>query len=270
MRFKNITTCFLFLLLILLLDLKVKAGQEFDFDKINKIADFMQINQSFADDGRYFCGPVAASNYLMWLGKKGYNSLIEGQTQAEIIKKLAIDMNTNNEGTSTYDFCHGLQKYFKDHNVSFKKIYYQGWRNAGEFSSGNQHPSKDVIISALKNDNPVWINVGWYNKKIIDNKVFYERYNGHWMAVVGYGYDGTKRNQDYIILHDSAKRAGTTFQNDFVKMELLSKGELKSAEGKNYKNLPCSAKNYFKLTDGLHLHKNADTGIMDGLIVLEL
>lgn len=246
--------------------------------RINSIPDFLQTDTSaeFPLKGEMFCAPVSVSNSFVWLSKNGFEKLMDctgenKKNQIEMIKILSSKnyMNTSIKmGTGTPGLMEGIKKYLKDSGYNYKRLQYQGWRShPKEFKTGVQIPKLNWIKQGVIGKGGVWANVGWYRYNNFKNE--YTRIGGHWVTIVGYGIDETGNiNPGILIIHDSALRAGNQFANEYVVVKQIKSGRL--VGDKRYKRLPRSAKGYYILTGGMHIHRKADAAILDGVIVLEM
>ena len=86
------------------------------------------------------------------------------------------------------------------------------------------------------------------------------------MTLVGYGHDGQKPNDQYLIVHDPSSKDGKELHNCHVRLEKIGGGTL---DGKK-KGLPRSAAGYYKLGGELKIHSKADFAVLDGALALEM
>ncbi len=243
-------------------------------DKVDSTPDLLQTDPegNLPGGGRQYCAPVAVSNSLIWLGENGYKNLVprgmsRKKAQIEIARILGSKdcMNTNLEGgTGVSGVLRGVERYLNQHGYAYRRLEYQGWRrHPRKYSTRVEVPDLEWLKTGLAGDSGVWLNVGWYK---YDNQTDeYCRIGGHWVTLVGYGVDekGIK-NAATLILHDPAPRAGRSFSDEYVRTEKIKSGTL---TGEKWK-LARSAAGYYKLTDGMHVRKQADFGILDGVVVL--
>jgi hypothetical protein len=248
--------------------------------RASDVGDFKQTNPraQFAEGGKDFCAPTCLSDYLMWLGKNGYPSLLpaganDEEVQIALIKKLASSdyMGTDpNSGTSPQQIMVGLKKYITDNGYVIKSLSYQGFRPASkEFFTGLSTPSLSWLKAGSIAPKCCWLNIGWYNWD--EDSDTYTRTGGHWMALVGYGSNAKKQiNPSTIIVHDPIPRFGPEKTNIYIDLQKLNSGTLTG----NYKGLPRTADGFYwyeSYTDGAKLREfKTYYGIIDGGIVLEL
>jgi len=222
---------------------------------INQIPDFTQtdINEKQYGYGKQLCGPVAASNSIVWLydQKLGQEALIK--------KLLSKDyMNTSlKNGTGTSGMLRGIDKVSTELFGEVRLLEYQGWRkHPSKYSNGVKVPSIKWIKEGINSDSTVLINVGWYKQNGVDT---YKRVGGHWVTLAGY-------TSDSLIFHDPAPRAGSSFSNEYVRVSVIRNGTLTG----NKKGLPRSAKGYIQLGQGMHIKGSADFAFIDGAIKLKI
>lgn len=234
--------------------------------KVMETPDYYQLDDAyggFTDGGAVFCGPTTASNSLMWLAKNGYPDLTDGYTdekyaQFKMIETLGSDgyMGLGSGGVGPNGICYGVNKYFNAKGVEYKSMKYQGWRSvSSSYYTGVTTPSMEWFKRGLMGTGSVWLNFGWYTYSSSSNT--YTRNGGHWMTLVGFGWDGTSEVPNCLIVHDPW--TGNTF-NNYRDMTKITSGTLSG----NYTGLPKSASGYYKYWTG------SKYGIIDGVIVLTI
>jgi hypothetical protein len=203
---------------------------------INEIPDFTQtdVRGENNGNGQQYCAPVAVSNSLMWLSQK--------QTgQLQLIEKLASSqyMNTRlKNGTGTTGVLNGVNKIAVELFGGYASLEYQGWRkHPGRYSTGVRVPKLDWLARGISKKSAVWLNVGWY--RFDHDKNEYRRFGGHWVALVAV-------ENNMLLLHDPAPRAGQSFSNDYVRITEIRDGILVG----NKSGLPTSAKGYSRWGGG--------------------
>ena len=238
------------LLVSVIIPLPLKAAANTAF--INQIPDFTQsqITGWQHRNGSQYCGPVAVSNSLYWLaGMKG--------SQTSLIKQLASPryMNTDvRRGTGTTQMLNGIDAMATDLFGGYQSLEYQGWKmHPFRFSTGVKVPDFNWITQELSANTAVWLNVGWYEYDRERNLYF--RVGGHWVTLVGY-------QDNLLILHDPAPRAGQSFANEYVQTSIIRSGALAG----RLAGLPRSANGYLLLGNGMHIKSIADVAIVDGAI----
>ncbi|MBN1590192.1 MAG: tandem-95 repeat protein [Pirellulales bacterium] len=265
------------LVVALLLGTHHVRADDYYLDKVWNTPDYTQTDMAyggFPDEygvqhGGYFCGPTAGSNSLMWLADHGYSNLASDsgdrkRDQHDLIADIAQPdyMNayeTNGVGI-TY-FCRGFKNWIHDHGYDYERLLFQGYCQCdAEYYAGTDHPDLDWGREAISQERGVAIlNIGWFTYDAATDN--YEEIGGHYMTLAGYGHDGTDYNPDYLIVHDPAPRAGTTFANNYTLPVMIESGTLNG-----YRN----AAGYYKLTDGIVIKEPAVFCILRGIIVLEM
>jgi len=228
-------------------------------EKIYAVPDYSQTDTVYGGipGGENYCGPVSVSNSLMWLDDNGFDNLAPNtddrkKDQFDMIINLGFNyMNTDDDGTGVDELMAGAKKYLSDSGYNNFQLQYQGWRyNSSEFATGIDIPNLEWIKNGTEDTTgSVWLNI--YD----ENTDEYNRTGGHWVTLVGYGYNG---NPDYLILHDPS----TCFANDFVLPVQIINGNLTG----NYKGLPRSATGFYEM-DNMRSDKLA---ILDGAVILKM
>lgn len=241
--------------------------------KINSTPDYTQTDATyggFADGGVNYCAPVAVSNSLMWLANNGFPALSPHTADPKHDQFVVADDLGRNymdaiDGTSASQLCNGLDQYLTDKGYTSHQIAYQGWRYTdSEYDSGIDVPDIASLKAGIEGIAGVWLNIGWYDYNAATDT--YTRFNGHWITLLGYGHDGTGDNPDYLIAHDPAPRAGTTFANEYIEAIELTSGTLSGS----YSGLPRSAVGFYELAGGIHVRSDADAALLDGVVILTM
>lgn len=222
------------------------------------IPDFTQTNvkgRAFGN-GQQFCAPAAVSNSLVWLNDRPVD-------QKQLVTLLASDryMDTDLKiGTGTSELLRGVDRYVNEQFGGYRTLLYQGWRrHPSKHSTNSRVPTLSFIARGAAERSAAWINVGWYKVKAATRE--YERIGGHWVTLVGHDL-----SKDQLILNDPAPRAGLTRSSEYVTFRTLTGGRLTGKKS----GLPTDASGYLQLGRGMHLHRRADTAIIDGVVLLEL
>lgn len=234
--------------------------------KVNETPDYYQLDNAyggFHNGGAVFCGPTTASNSLMWLSDNGYPELAgnyndDKYAQFKMIETLGSDsyMGLGSGGVGPNGICYGVNKYIKAKGLNYKSMKYQGWRSvASAYYTGTKTPSMEWLKEGLMGTGSVWLNYGWYNYS--NNTNTYNRNGGHWMTLVGFGWDGNSKEPNCLIVHDPW--TGNTF-NNYRKMSKITSGKLAG----DYTGLPRNASGYYKYWTG------SKYGIIDGVVVLKM
>jgi len=242
--------------------------------RLRQTPDLTQTDPALAlpGGGESHCAPVAVSNALMWLVSQGFDRLAPaGDSPAE--RQIALTrllsthrfLGTNEQnGTGARSLLRGLHRYLEQTGHAYKRLRYQGWRaHSPRFATGVKTPEMSFIHEGLRDRSITLVNVGWY--KPSKDLRFFARNGGHWMTVVGAGFDERGAPApDVIVLHDPAPYAGSEFAAEFARLEPLDGGwlsELKTA-------LP--ARGFYRLRGGMHVKREGEMAVLDGVVALEL
>jgi hypothetical protein len=218
-------------------------------DKIDELPDYYQKDGAyggFPGGGQVYCAPTAVSNSLMWLADNGYPSLVpaSGDRSADqhgVIALLASPtyMRLGPGGVGPYGVTRGLKSYISDRGCDYRSLSYQGWRYvAPEFRGDTTVPDLHRIKAGTIGASNAYINVGWYRHDAGSDT--WTRTGGHWVAVVGYGHDGTDIDTSCLIIHDPWT---ATRYNEYWKLTKLTGGTMTG----NYRGLPRAAQGFYKL-----------------------
>lgn len=237
-----------------------------------------------AGGGNSHCGPVAVSNGLVWLSQHGYPDLLPTppeapntkddsagndlhERQLELVRQISAApfMGTSRwSGTGPVGVLRGLHRYVKRHGYRYARLEYQGWRGHQKaFSTGVRKPELAWIAEALKQGGVAFVHVGWYTP-VPRSKVL-QRGGGHWLTVVAAGVDERFRTApSELVLHDPAPYAGEEPALSFATARQLTEGWLLARGSRQ----AFSAKGYYSLEGGMHIKKEGDLAILDGVVVM--
>lgn len=238
---------------------------------IHQIPDLVQTDPKgeFARGGKSYCGPVAASNSLVWLKAGGARQFTDKTEQYKVVNLLASAnyMDTDPvKGVGAAGLIRGVKRFVeKDIGDPDFHLSYQGWRSSpkGHFA-GVKTPELEWIRSFVGPGKSAWINIGWYRHDKENNE--YNRVGGHWVTLVGHGADEKGRPNDHIIvIHDPSPRTGTP-PNDFVVLKPLTGGKLTVKGSKTTR----PTQGLFLMGGGMHIKSSADVAILDGIVGLDL
>lgn len=231
---------------------------------IDSIPDYYQRDTAFGalpGKGAVYCGPVAVSNSLFWFSRHGYPSFISQSGNPhfdhfDLIRQLgsAAYINAGAKGANAEDLCRGLRAYLDKHGINGSVWYEGNYAVSDRFSDGHQAPDLQKIKEFTFNNKAVWLLIGWYSYNPQTNE--YHWTGGHWVTLVGYGYDGHRENPQSIVVHDPDLRNIT---NSYITLEKISDGKIVNDYGK-----PVGAAGYWRFKTGINY------GIINGTVLLSL
>jgi len=245
-------------------------------EKLDSIPDLTQTdpNGNLPGGGRFYCAAVAVSNSLVWFADNGFSRLmpaLKDRKKAQFAmartlgskRYLNTSLKTGNDADSVLK---GLARYLVDNGYKHFQLEYQGWcRHPLLFGTGVREPQVSWIKRGIIGDSVVWLNAGWYSYDPSSNR--YYRFGEHWLSLVGYGVDRSGRqDENTLIVHDPAPRAGKESSHTYIKLQPLTSGRL---AGKP-RGLPRKAKGYYMLAGDMRIHRRADYAILDGAVVLRM
>jgi hypothetical protein len=223
-----------------------------------------------AGGGESWCGPVAVSNALVWLGEHGREGLLPSGADAHdrqlaLVRKLGSPRymgTTPTGGTGTANLLTGLHAFLRDSGYGYKRLQYEGWRgHPARFTTRVRIADLDFIRRGLSDGGVAVIHAGWYHPSPYGD--FYRRKGGHWLTVVGVGIDAEGRDApNALVLNDPAPYAGDTPSHSFVTLTRLESGWLLAEDG------AFPAKGYETLGGGMKIKRDGDIAVLDGAVVL--
>ncbi len=229
-------------------------------------------------DGASFCGPVAVSDWLVWLSDHGYPRLAppgatRDERQLALVRALAGRryMATNpTGGTGSLGLLRGLERWITDAGYRIEALEYAGWRaHDTRHSTGRRTPDLDWLGSALRDGAAAFVHVGWYRPPT-RWELAHERRGGHWLAAVraeggGPGHPGgAAAEAGELWMLDPAPYAGSAPATERVRARRLDGGWL-LADGDRI-----AARGALLLGEGMRLKRPEDLAIVDGAVVLRL
>lgn len=156
---------------------------------------------SFAESSSYVkqidefsCGPVSSYNLI----KKSCPACRDYD-----INKLKSYERTDNNGTTTYNLCNGLNKYFKSQNLQTNISYY-GVKKLKRYKNGSNVDFQN-ISKLLNEGNSAILNIGVYT---LNDDGSYTRHWGHYVNLISVSdnklkvfdpYDKANQYSDWTI-----------------------------------------------------------------------
>jgi hypothetical protein len=213
--------------------------------------------------GRMYCAPAAASNPLAMLFARELER--EGLDQADLVRRLAAEgsMYTDpRKGTrAPNQFLRGIARFVRDQGVKDFSLRIEGLRDhAREFGPGHRKPRLETIRSRLAAGAAVWLNIGWYGYD--PESGIYERDDGHWLTVVGYGADAEGKAEPGVLTVLDSRLPGRFH----LGTKLLTEGTVEGAS----RNFRFPARGVYQIKSGLPLKRGVDCALLDAVVVLRI
>ncbi len=238
-----------------------------------EVSDVMQMDEQneFVDNGRYYCAPVAAANYLIWLSDNGFPDLNKfGETTKEKVLNLAKILGGDNYmrvtsiGISNSDFQKSVIAYVNDCGYRVKKT--DCW-DFNQYSFENI-PDLDRITRGLDNRGMVWLMVGKYSYN--QDLDIYVSKGLHFITLVGYGVNiHNDPQENCLIVNCSSPRSGIEHLNEYATLRKITSGKLK-IDFPNVLNLEVNSSGFYEITDGLKWKRGDEVIIINGFVSIEL
>lgn len=201
----------------------------------------------------YYCAPAAAANSIITLTSSKNNS-------ETLVEELAHIMHTDKSGTTSNNFCKGIEEYFnsKGRNI---KIEYSGFRNVDKKYKTGELPDFEKIKNALKNNCAVVLNLGVY-KKIGDK---YIRQYGHFVNAVNAGFNGYSADKNSLSITDPYNKIGGLH---YISLKPIESGKLIHNKDDNEVALTDNAKGFYEISPKFNYFEYAETAVLNGVIII--
>lgn len=222
----------------------------------------------FPLEGSSYCGPVAASDAVLWLAEHGFPRLAPAADSPRVRHLLLAPqlaarqfMGTSPVGGTAPDgILEGLDRWVFKAGYRVKSLRYQGWRNhPSRFATGVRVPTPAFAAQALEAGGIALVHAGWYQPRAWDGAFL--RHGGHWLAIARVNMT---QNPPEMVVIDPAPYAGNTPEEVTVTVTPLDHGYL--SEG----NVNLAARGYSVLGGGMHVKRPTEVALMDGLVTLVL
>jgi hypothetical protein len=234
----------------------------YDRRKIDGTPDLVQTcaAANFYKNGGLYCGPVAVSDSLVWLIKKGLlpYPYSRPEDQYSLVKKLASDeylMTEKHKGTGAYSLTAGLDAFLSKLGVENFAIKHSGWRSCKSVFDDPADLTPEWIKNNISGNRVQWLNIGWYRRE----KDHLYRVGGHWLAVVGY-----RDGKCYAL--DPSPRNG---ENKKVHRLTISKAGRIDLRGEP-QGLPATSEGMFEIESGMVFKRTADVCLIDSSVSLNI
>lgn len=165
------------------------------------------------------------------------------------IKKL---QHTNKKGTTTYNLCKGLEKYFIKERIN-PQINYYGIKSVKYYKQDNSIDFSD-IKKQLNNGYYAILNLGVYTK---DNNGNYIRQYGHYINLIAIADDKLKIFDPYDKNSDESYWQISSI--DKIKLININDNE-------KY----CNSNKYYIITSAINYLKSNEIAIINGIITVKL
>jgi len=251
---------------IVLLKLLVGASVSLAQQPVGEVArrestpDLPQVQKVFPGRGSVYCGPVSASNGLVYLARQGFSDLLPDD-QYRLVNTLGSKPYMNTAlmgGTGATSMIRGLNGYVQKCGYDCE-IRFQGWRHVDNEAAKTLvgHASIAQIERWLQPDAIVLLNIGWYQKAESE----FRRLGGHWVTLVGVV------DHNLLLIHDPSNRSP---EGDCERV-LATRIDAGVLTGRN-KGLPRTAVDAWELGGDLKIKtsKGANTCVLDGAVFLRL
>jgi hypothetical protein len=246
---------------------KIVKGQD---ERIAGTPDLMQTSPelNLPAGGRYYCAPVALSNALAYLSKRGYARLVPaniGSTdgQAQLISKLG-ELMMKDGNTTANDLLLSVRNYVRAQGYEIQSLKYEGFEKVDcEFCDEHRRPDMNCIEKALDDPETVAIlTVGFYiYVRETDSYVLLEE---HDVTLLAYcrPEGQAAAGEHVLVIHDPSPRSGRQESDDFVRAVPIKHGCLLRDR------TPLAG--VYKLSGGLSVPKHATCALLEGVAVLKL
>jgi len=247
-----------------------------EISQIASIPDYGQNDTAYGGfvSGNY-CGPTAVSNSYMWLSDHGFPNLAlrsddRKKDQHDLIAALGspsyFDTNAVFDGTPPSSLLPGLKRYLVDKGYTHRRLEWQGWSPIAvpaEFDTRIQVPELAWLKLGIERTGGVWLLLAYGRYDSANDRCRIT--NGHWVTLVGHGWDGAQQDPDCLVVHDPW--TGGSLTHEYLRTRKLASGQF-SVEVSGLPNYTASAAGYYE-TRGLPWASSYDMWLI-GAIVLEM
>lgn len=215
-------------------------------ERMNEFPSLCQHDErgGFLGNGAGFCGPVAASNALVWLAAHGYPRLLLGENgdtlyggvayasqsktlkaQIALVHALTGDnfVHMGGNGASPAYMAKGVRAYVESKGYQVERLDSAAVVNDAPADFPKTLPllPLESIKEAFQKGAVVWLAIGWYQRDGDANT--FTRTGGHFVTLVGYGKDATGTvDENVLIFRDPSQRAGRNYPNEFVRLHRIT------------------------------------------------
>jgi len=271
------------LLSMTLISHQASAPPAFYYDKTFDTPRLCQTDPdgNYANGGKNYCAPTAAANAIVFLARHGYPSLLSGDTMEDayaLVRQLASSDFIGTEGrdgTNDTAMILGISKYLQTCGVEIKRFEYEGYRPLFGRLGGTDHATT-VNLNWVKEktaqpNTVVWLHLGYYSYV---SPGTYKRYNGHYINVVGSGWDGAVTDPNLLIIRNPlAKKLSRPVDPKMMMPmdEVILKPTKDVTLIGDYKGLPRRANDLYTISGiAVSKLKGDQLTLVDGALALEL
>lgn len=212
-------------------------------------------------EGGSYCGAVAATNALAWLGTRGFTQLTSPRGLLAMPEHLGWKryLRTHpRRGTLPFDLVRGLEHWVVDRGYAVETLRYAGVRDhPARHYAGLLRPDLAFLAAGLERDGVVLLHVGWYEEARPGR---FARVGGHWMTLVG-----LEEATGTLWVHDPAPYASEGAAERIVVRE-LPRGRVLRPAGLGH----LDARGFLELADGMALRNGRERAILDGAVALRV
>ena len=266
-------------------------------ERMNEFPSLCQHDErgGFLGNGAMFCGPVAASNALVWLATHGYPKLLPGENgdslyggyayatasktfkaQVALVHAITADgfvKMKEGSGASPAYVAKGVRAYVESKGYEIERLDIAPVLNDAptDFPPSAHALSIEAIKEAFQKGAVVWLAIGWYERN--GEATTYTRKGGHFVTLVGYGKDASGNVDDSILIfRNPSQRAGRNYPNEFVRLRRMTSSDHFAGgnfAGRYQSDKGRSAEGRFEIVGGIPLGART-TAVIDNATILVL
>lgn len=254
-------------LLFLVLCIRLDASASGLMQRVQAFPDLMQTDRqaAFEDGGRYYCAPVAAADYLVWLAGAGFDGLCAEKlsTREQIIETArelagAELMHATENGVPAWRFVEAVGRFArsKGYDVADSLAWsFQDYHASLRLSPGD-------VLPHLDKKGMVWLIVGKYHQP--DSTGAMHGFAYHYISLVGYHYSEDGALQ--LLCVCSSPRSGKTPHVERLTITPMNAWSLHVPFMKN----PVSAEGFWEITSGLAWAQPGERLVIHGYAAVRL
>lgn len=256
-------------------------------DKAYETPDLTQ--NDLPEVGSSYCGPVSASNAIVWLAEHGFPALQDGLSQVDLALELggSAYMGTTRAdgrvgGTGGRRMTEGLDRYVQHSGYTLRRLEYMGFQGTvasqyvrGEAGAG---PELDWLLESVHGYTGVMLHIGWYDYDPWLGT--YTRNGGHWVTLVGYETKPVASTIEavstevvpHLVIHDPSGRSRNAygeFYNERIRLVPIESGI--RTNGAKYEAPSDEMAGYHRIEGDLMIRTSkGNVAVLDGAVVFEV